>query len=417
VNDQVSWRRWVPTVPLCAALVSLAGPGRAHAAIDFNPQAAVSASHNTNVFSRATDQPPFAATGNTQLGDTILRYLVASTADISWGLDRLTLTAQGERFDYNHFKELNHYESRFGGAFDWYLGPRLNGTLNYSQRRIMAPLADTLSEQLAIQTDKVTSGDFRYLLTPRWRIDLQPLWHDFESPLPLYPDFGDKETSLVVALKYLGIHRLTSGLRVEYMDGRYHGIINATRYHQTTAQLTANYAVSGFSSFDGALGYTNRKNDFASNQLVANQLGDTKAFTGSLGLHRAFSVKTSADLRLFREVESYVAGANSQISTGGEASLQWKPDVKFTVMLRYRMATQSIQGTLAIDNFANRTDHIHHGELDVEYHMLRWLTLRPYYVRDLRGSNFHDANFNSTVVGLDLIAHLKEQEELQVERK
>jgi hypothetical protein len=403
-------------VPLCAALVLLAGAGRAHAAIDFNPQVAVSASHNTNVFSRSTDQPPFAATGNTQLGDTILRYLVGSTADISWGLDRLTLTAQGEHFDYNRFKELNHYESKFGVSFEWYLGPRLNGTLDYTQRRTMAPLADTLSEQLAIQTDKVTSGDFRYLLTPRWRIDLQPLWHDFESPLPLYPNFGDKETSLIVALKYLGIHRLTSGLRIEYMDGRYHGIIDATRYHQTTAQLTANYAVSGFSSFDGALGYTNRKNDFAANQLVANQLGDTKAFTGSLGLHRAFSVKTSADLRLFREVESYVAGANSEISTGGEASLQWKPDVKFTLVLRYRMATQSIQGTLAIANFTNRTDRVNNGELDVEYHMFKWLTLRPYYVRDLRRSNFHDANFNSTVVGLDLIAHLKEQA-LQVERK
>jgi hypothetical protein len=403
-------------VPLCAALVLLAGAGRAHAAIDFNPQGAVSAIHNTNVFSRSADQPPFPATGNTELGDTILRYLVGSTADISWGLDRLRLTAQGERFDYNRFKELNHYESKFGGSWEWYLGPRLNGTLGYTQQRTMAPLADTLSEQLAIQTDKVTSGDFSYLLTPRWRIDLQPLWHDFESPLPLYPNFGNKETSLIVALKYLGIHKLTSGLRIEYMDGRYHGIIDATRYHQTTAQLTANYAVSGFSSFDGALGYTNRKNDFAANQLVANQLGDTKAFTGSLGLHRALSVKTAADLRLFREVESYVAGANSEISTGGEASLQWKPDVKFTFVLRYRMATQSIQGTLAIANFTNRTDRVSDGELDVEYHVLRWLTLRPYYMRDLRRSNFHDANFNSTVVGVDLIAHLKEQA-LQVQRK
>jgi hypothetical protein len=409
VNDQLPWRRCLPTVPLCGAIVLLASAGLTQAAVDFNPRATVSATHNTNVFSRPTDEPPFAQTGNTELGDTILRYLVGTTADISWGLDRLSLTAQGERFDYNRFDQLTHYESKFGGSFEWYLGPRANGTLSYTQQRTMAPLADTLSEQLAIQTDKVTSGDFRYLLTPRWRIDLQPVWHDFESPLPLYPDFGNKETSLTVALKYLGIHKLTSGLRVQYMDGRYHGIVDATRYHQTTAQLTANYAVSGFSSFDGALGYTNRKNDFAPNQVVANQLGDTKAFTGALGFHRALSVKTSADLRLFREVESYVAGANSQIGTGGEASLQWKPDVKFTVIVRYRMATQSIQGTLAIANFTNRTDHVRNGEVDVEYHVYKWLKLRPYYVRDLRRSNFHDANFNSTVVGIDLTAQLKEQ--------
>lgn len=403
-------RRRLRLFRVCAGLAAMAAAAAAPAAVDFNAQARVAADHDSNVFQRPNDLPPFAASGNTALGDRLLRYFAGGMAEVSFGLDKLSLVAQGERFDYDRFTALNHYATRLGGSLDWYLGPRLNGTIEYTQRRDMAPLADTLSEILEIQNEKTASALVRYVLTPRWRLEFQPLWHDLESPLPLYPDFGYKETSATGALKYLGVQKLTFGARVEYLDGRYHGIVNATRYHQTTAQLTADYAVSGFSSFNGQAGYTKRANDFENNANVANQLGDTKAFTGALGFHRAFSVKTSADLRVFREVESYVAGANSQIGTGGEASLVWKPDVRFTLSVRYRMATESIQGTIAIADFNNRTDHVKLGEVGVEYHMFRWLTLRPHFRREVRTSNFHAANFNSTLVGIELTGHLKEQE-------
>jgi hypothetical protein len=362
------------------------------------------------VFARPADEPPYAGTGNTELGDTISRYLARLTGDFDWGLNRLSLNAQAERFQFNRFSQLNHTETKFGGLFDWHLGGAIDGTLEYSQRRAMASLADTLAEQLEIQTDRAVSGTFRFLLTPRWRIDLQPSWHEFDSPLQQYPDFGDKNTGLAGSLNYLGIQKLTAGLRFEYLDGRYHGIINATKYHQMTGQLTASYAVSGFSSFDGQVGYTKRENSFVnsadSNQDPNNLVGNTTGLTGSLGFRRVLSVKTSVGLRLFREIASYVAGANSEISTGGEADLKWEPDVKFTVVLRQRLATQSIQGTLAIAAFAGRTDHIQDSELDVEYHAFKWLTLRPYFLRNRRSSNFHEANFSSSVVGLDLTAHL-----------
>jgi hypothetical protein len=412
VNHQVIWRRSIPGLSFFTGIVLLARAGGIPAATDFNPLGTVSVSHNSNVFARPADEPPFPGTGNTQLGDTITRYLVGGTASIDWGLDRLSLNAQGERFNFNRFSQLNHYETRFGGSFDWHLGSTMDGALEYQQRRAMASLADTLSDQLEIQTDKVASGTFRFRLTPRWRIDLQPTWHSFDAPLPQFPAFGDKETGLAASLNYLGIQRLTAGLKLQYLDGRYHGITDATKYHQTTGELTANYAVSGFSSFDGNIGYTKRQNSLVNGVGAAagganNTTGDTTALTGSLGLRRVLSVKTSVGLRVFREVDSYVAGANSEIGTGGEVNLKWEPDVKFTVVLRYRMATQSIQGALAIANFTNRTDHIHDGEADLEYHALKWLTVRPYYLRDWRRSNFHAANFNSTVVGIDLTAHLK----------
>ncbi|MDB6102507.1 MAG: hypothetical protein JWO52_2506 [Gammaproteobacteria bacterium] len=396
-------------VALCA-LALVCPTARLQAAVKLSPLATVSVSHDSNVFARPPDEPPFASTGNTQLGDTIIRYLARAVGDFDWGLNRLSVNVQGERFQFNRFTQLNHNETKFGGLFDWHLGGTVDGSLEYSQRRSMAPLADTFAEQLEIQTDKIASGTFRFMVTPRWRIDLQPTWHEFDSPLTLYPDFGDKDTGLAASLNYLGIQKLTAGLRLEYLDGRYHGIVAATKYHQATGQLTLDYAVSGFSSFDGQLGYTKRQNSYVNsadaNLDPNNLLGNTTGLTGSLGFRRVLSVKTSVGLRVFREIASYVAGANSEVSTGGDANLKWEPDVKFTVVLRYRMATQAIGGTLAISRFAGRTDHTENAELDVEYHALKWLTLRPYVLRNVRSSNFHEANFNSSVVGVDVTAHL-----------
>jgi hypothetical protein len=121
-------------------------------------------------------------------------------------------------------------------------------------------------------------------------------------------------------------------------------------------------------------------------------------------------VKTSATLRIFREVDSYVAGANSEIGTGGELGVKWDPDLKVSVTARYRMSTQSIQGGVAISDFNTRSDRVKHAELGVDYQALYWLTIRPYAMRDIRTSNFHDANFNSTVVGIDFTAQLHPQQ-------
>jgi hypothetical protein len=43
----------------------------------------------------------------------------------------------------------------------------------------------------------------------------------------------------------------------------------------------------------------------------------------------------------------------------------------------------------------------------VKYYARKWLTLRPYVTRNQRSSNFKDANFTATLVGVDLTARLQ----------
>src|SRR5262249_15497795 len=79
----------------CAGLVLLVAlEGVARAEVDFNPLGRVSADHNSNVFQRPVDEPPYGTIGNTRLSDTLLRYLAGGALDLTWGLDRLRLSAQ-----------------------------------------------------------------------------------------------------------------------------------------------------------------------------------------------------------------------------------------------------------------------------------------------------------------------------------
>lgn len=396
---------------VCVAVVCAGGSPLALAVTDLSPYATVSIEHDSNVFARPAGEPPFAAAGDNALGDTVAAYIAGVKGDFKWGADHLQLNAQGERFDYNQFSSLNHFESKFGGSFEWYMTPIVDSTISYQQSRIMAPLADTLSTQLEMQTDKTAQGTMRVVLTPRWRFDLQPEWHQLDTPLPGYPGFGLRETSAAGSLNYLGISKLTAGLKFAYTKGAYYDIVAATRYHQWTAELTADYAVTGLSSFSGQLGYTKRDSSLVNPADASlggggagGVVGATRAFTGSLGFRRQLSVKTSFDLRVYRQVDSYVASANSEIGTGGEAGVTWKPDVKFAVALHYRQATESIQGDQATANFTNRTDRLHSESLELKYLATRWLTVRPFLTRYERSSNFAEANYRELLVGVDLTA-------------
>ncbi len=396
------------TAGVFTVLVGSGAP--AWAAVDFNPFATVSIQHNSNVFARAEDQPPFSNLGNTALGDTIEQYTAGANAIFAFGRDSLTLSAQGSKFDFNRFDTLNHYEGKFGGLLLFHLGTGVEGDFNYLQSRQMASLADTLAQQLEIQNEKKASAELKFRLNPRWRFNVAPSWHDFESPLPQYPLFGYTERAGAGQLEYQTTQKFSAGLREEYLKGDFHDIAAATRYHQTNTQLTANYAVTGFSTFDGNVGYSRRQDelinpgDVNAPAVGGKGVGTTSALTGALGYNRRLSSKTSFDLRIFRQVESYVAGANSEISTGAEGGVKWDPDMRFSISMRYRYSTQSIQGALITANFFGRVDHTRDALLNVEYRPFFWLTVRPYVIRQDRSSNFHEANFNATVVGIDFTA-------------
>ena len=421
----VARRAGADAFTLVAAVCMAGGARLAVADANINPYGTVTVEHNSNVFGRPDYAPPLASSGIYGFGDTIERYLAGVSGDYAWSQERLTLTAEGRHDDYDRFTPLNHNEYRLQGELAWNITSLLGGTVSFRQAQYMAPLIDTLATQISLNKEKIASALVHMSLTPVWRIDLTPGVHELEAPLPpQYPDFHLRDKSAAATLNYLGISKLTAGLEVAYATGRYYGIVDATRFHTKSASFRADYAVTGFSSFSLTLGYTQRSSSLTGQfvsqpglgvvNTAASVAGTTVGTTGSLSYRRNLSEKTAFTVRAFRDIQSYFAGANPEVETGGAFSLTWNPDIKFSFALDYTQTRQVIPGVQAITDFADREDHSRHAALGVKYFAFSWLTVRPYLSYDKRDSNLALANYSATMVGIDFAARWLGPEQREV---
>lgn len=398
----------------------MGGVHATRAATFVSPFALVGIEDNSNIFMRPSGEPPFAASGITALGDTIKDYEAGFDSEFDFGPDRLTLNGDGTRDDYNRFSFLDHTDYDFGGDLDWRLGPVVDGMASYRQSRYMAPFTDTLSTQLLLDTDRIAKAKVQVRVSPLWRIDVTPGLHQIDTPLPGFPGFRLSETTGTAELDYLGFGRLTAGLEYEYDHGRYAGIVGATKYDQRDMGLTARYKVNGLSTLNASAGYTRR--DTEPNPIdsvpsppggrtvfagYAGTIGTISSVTGSLSYERQLTGKTSASLSLFRRVDSYTAGANPEIGTGGSVGVRWKADPKFTVDLHYSLAREQVQGGLVVVNVVNRSDRTQAARVDVRYEAFSWLVVRPYFGWTRATSTFVLGNYSQTIVGIDVTGRLK----------
>lgn len=415
-----SGRRAGTSCATLAAVALLAGAARPTAAATFfSPFATLGYQNNSNVFMRPSSTPPFAAEGITALGDSILDYETGLGSELDFGPDVFTVDANATREQFDRFSFLNHYEYFFDGKLNWRLGPVVDGSAMFEQTRYMAPFTDTFATGLLLDTERTASATVRILMMPEWRLDLTPELHEYDTPLPGFPGFKLNETIGIAGLDYLGFGKLTSGLQITDDEGRYQGISEATRYDQREADLTANYKVSGFSTFSGSAGYTVR--DTEANPAdsapipvgggayagYAGALGKTSTVTGLLSYQRQLTGKTSATFSLFRRVDSYTAGANPDVGTGGDVGVTWKADPKFTLNLTYALTEDKIKGGLVLLDAANRNDRLQTATFEVRYAALSWLTIRPYADYDKASSSFMLGNYSATIVGVDVTARFR----------
>lgn len=404
---------------MAAALSWVAAAAQpASAATTFSPFASVEYQHNSNVFEIPGLDPAYEAAGITALGDSIENYEAGLNSRLDWGADSLTLIGQATREQFDRFSFLDHTEYRFNADYLWRLGAIVDGNVIYAQRRYMAAFTNTLSTALLLNTDKSAIAAVRVLMTPEWRLDLTPEFHQVDTPVPGFRGFALQEKIGVAGVDYLGFGKLTAGVQFTYDSGRYTGIEDATRYDERSVDLTASYRVSGFSSFNASAGYSSRDSEPNPADSVAAQpgvpvvgydgtVGTTSGATGSLTYHRQITGKTSADLKVFRRVDSYVAGANAEIGTGAAFGMSWKADPKITAGLNFGLQRDQIKGGLVVVNTTNRTDNNKYAQFEVRYAALTWLTIRPYVNWQKATSTFRPGNYSATILGIDVTGRLR----------
>jgi hypothetical protein len=404
----------------------MAGGARFASALgQYGASATADVEYYTNVFQATGTAVPVGggATSAQTGGDTAQIYTVFVNGKLDSGEDSVAVNATGQQLEYHRFDYLSHFEYSANGAANWHAAEFFDLSLNAAINHRMVPFAAVLTPQLIVNTDKVAAAELNFLITPEWRLQLSPRVHDLVTPLPAinsqpaFPDFTNHENIGLVALNYLGITHVTTGLAVSYTKGKFEHIVNPADYDQITGHLTATYKVSDFSSFTGELGYSVRNTEpagpFDPTQVNANPyynvtFGRTGAVTGRLAYDHVLSPKTKVDVDVFRAINSYVAGANAQVSTGVDAGVEWKPDFRFKFVLAANYQRDNFQGVITAQNFAGRVDTLFGGNITVKYAAAKWLTFGSHVAYQGRSSNLELANFNGWTFGINATAALEE---------
>lgn len=362
------------------------------------PYASEKFEYNSNVFDLPDAATAKADDGDPKLSDSNSRTAAGADFSYQWDRQRFYATAEGRYIEYDHFKYLSHSEYMADGGLDWKMLDIFDGTIMGKIERYMAPFVqrDTATD-LAIDLDRYGVAKFNIQVAPEWRIETGFDYHDLDSPIQFYPEYGLSETTGKIALKYAGFSHLTYGITADYTHGEYRNAPIQGSYEQTDLDLTVAYAVSSLSAFSGAIGDTRR--DQGQNQ------GNLSALTGSFSYTRQLSGKTSLQASLTRLVNSYVGAGGSEEDTSGALRANYQATYKIGIAvgvqyLRSKFLAETVPGI----EVPGSSYHSPSASFTLNYQALRWLLIRPYATWQRRSSDLENFNFTGTVVGIEFLA-------------
>lgn len=385
-----STHRWLAMVCLM--------PATAFAQSAFSPFAAFSVEHDSNVFGFSDRTEAEQIAGDPALSDTVRRASVGADLQHTFGQQTLRVGVQGGRNDFQRFGQLDHTHHRVGAALDWRLGPRVDGLLDWRRERRMASLADRQSDTLMLETERIATAALNLDFGADWRLENTARSRQLASPLVGLPGFTLEEDSFATELRHSGLGLFNVGLRGAYLDGRFTGTAMGDEpFDQITVEAVANYAVSGLSQLNARLGHSRRRDR-------RNADNDTSAVTGLISVERRISGATSADLELFRQINSFSYGPESVIESGVRSSVRWQPTPRTGLQAGLEWSRNRFQDDpqLAQTEAPARNDRQRSAFVRAQYAPLPWLSLHPYvHVRD-RSSNYREQRYDKVVAGLEL---------------
>jgi hypothetical protein len=169
----------------------------------------------------------------------------------------------------------------------------------------------------------------------------------------------------------------------------------SSSYRESSFEGTLDYKQGDRTLFNSALGYTRRENPVSLGGTVSGT-------TGLLGYTRKLTGKTTIFVGVERAVNSYVVAAATEVDFTAKVKIDWQATGKIAVSATYAYTRSSFTGQLVPLTAIERADDYQASSLNIEYAMLRWLSLRPYASYQTRASNFNFYQYNGAVIGIQL---------------
>lgn len=394
---------------LCATL--------AHAEGAIIPHARISYEHDSDLL-LAPDKPsslPIDGSGQPRLEDSFEDYSFGIDGEDRWRDNRLYLTTNFSRFEYQNFTQLNHDEFAGTTGLDWTATHKIKGNIGGEYSRHLLSFIDATAIDNAtptnsyvsyLETTEAAKASATYDMNSHWSTEAGGSYSTAKLPDAGAISYDLNQSEGNVGVKYIGSARLTTGISIDRASGNYKES-SQPGYTQTVYQYTIDYKIGARTSVSGGIGYTIR----AQSDPQINLDLDNSATTGSFTFSQQLTAKTSYYLQFQRLVNTYNAALGSQLTTGGSAGLTWQATPKISLSGTYErdqaQVTGAFSGVGTASSDSHRNDNIDIANVNIKYNALRWLTISPYYRYQKRVSQVDNFDFNNSAYGINFEARFQ----------
>ena len=375
------------------------GPLSVHADERLQPYVYTQAEYHSNLLALRDRAQGMEQNGDDELSDLVMRAVVGLDSTLAFDGLSLRGNLEARRVHFGHYDALDHSEYLLDVTLGGLLPRELIGDLAYRQERRMATFSERDSGALAIELERVLSGQLAHDLSEDWHLQAAARGRRLDAPLPDAPGFRTEEAGLELAVQRGADHRVIWGLRSGYTGGRFAGHPVDGEFRQYSVALTADHEVADLYRVGAQLGHTQREDEAGSGR-------DRSGVTGVLAYERILSAKTRIEVQAFRRIRSYIAGPASEQETGADLEVAWQPTLKIGLTGAFQWTHSAFEDSPLPATFRTRSDRHQIAALILSYEARPWLVVRPYLCGRLRDSNRADQDFDGTLFGIGLQARL-----------
>ena len=375
----------------------------AHAESNITPHALVSYEQDSNLLLVPENALQLDASGEPRLQDSFEDYSGGIDADYLWRDNRLYLTTNVSRFEYQHFTQLNHNEFAATTGLDWTATHKLKGNIGGQYDRHQLSFVDINTSSSSpqnlsyIETAQMAKTSATYDMNSHWHIDAGGSYSTAKLPDAGAQSYDMSQSEGNVGVKFTGSAKLTTGINIDRQNGHYN---NSTRpgYTQTLYQYTIDYKLGARTSVNGGIGYNKRVQ--TGTDLPTN-------ITGSFSFNQQLTAKTSYYIQFRRTQDTYNTAFGSQLTTAGIIGVNWQATQKISLAGNYEQDKAQVTGDISGTTNTRRDDKLKAANVSLKYTALRWLTISPYYRYQKRDSDLTAFNFRNNTYGISFEARFQ----------
>lgn len=368
----------------------------------FQLNAAATEQYDSNLFRLSSDVDAEMAIGSSTKSDRISILSAGLKLNKPYSLQRIELEATAINYRYQNFDYLDFTAANYAAAWRWKLTPDLHGNLTASQNESLNSFADYKSyRNLNIRTDNDLRFDAIYEIDGAWQAH-GAVSRSKRTNSKIFVQEGDTLSNTIdggIRYAFPSGSSLTYSLKTgqgEYIN-RPQPIAVAlldNRFDTLENEARLVWPITGKTTIDARAAYVERDHAHYTERDYSGAVGNLKVDWEITG-------KTRLAAMLARELASYQSISSSYTRTDRlSINPYWQVDAKFGLRLRYDYARREYLGAIAVTSANGRVDHLHYGQIALEWQPYRSLFISTALQTDRRTSNQPDQDYDSNMINI-----------------